>query len=116
MVGMCITCEWEQTKWGPTPKNIVTIKLKVVNGVLFFLEFNTKLVLSNIHTSLVEKRGNQPQIVSAPYKMKDALVQHEIYSSAQLHIAAAVGGFLQGTKVKSAGLSTHKTEAAVVTF
>lgn len=63
------------------------------------------------------KRGEkEPHTVSAPYKKKDALLQHKIYSPAQLHIAAAVGGFLQGTKVKPVGLSTNKTKAVLVTF
>ncbi len=58
----------------------------------------------------------QPHTVSVPYKKTDAPVQHKIYSPAQLHRAAAVEGFLQGTKVKPVGLSTNKTEAALDTF
>lgn len=39
-----------------------------------------------------------------------------MYSAAQLHMSAAVGGSLQGTKVKPVGLSTRKTEAVLFTF
>lgn len=49
-------------------------------------------------------------------KKEDALVQLKMYSAAQLHTSAAVGGSLQGTKVKPVGLSTRKTEAVLFTF